>query len=696
MKMLHLLVALLLLSTPAFSQTGQIGSGTLVGNSSAARAPATQTTPSALIDRAISSTQGTMLYRNATVWTGLAPGTLGLPLLSGGAGANLAYGILGMSAGGTGANLTASNGGIFYSTGTVGAILSGTATARQMLQSGASTAPTWSTTTWPATTTLNSVLFSSAANVIGEATSVNGGVLYTSITGVPQFGQNPRVGGAGIGTGSYQIAGTTSGFATLTVLAAAGTPTITFGTNSGTPAVTATSPLSINTSTGDITISSVPLASLAVQATDTIVGNATAGSASPTALAIGSCSTSSSAVLWTTNTGFSCNTSINAATLGGATFAAPGAIGGGTPSTGAFTTITASTSLTSPLIIGGSGTTGTQLTLKTTTGVGTTDTFAFVGGSNGATTFATLNATGFAAGTQAPDNLLTANSNTGATVAPSFTSQIHLVGADATAMGIALDAYAQSPLMTVRRAAGTLASKTAVQAADVVFSQLAQAWDGSAYSTIANIRYAALNAQTGSDHSGQINFRTVPSGSTTISDAMILKSGLSTDTTDPGIGGLRFTGATIQFTALANAATTSAICYNTGTGLLTYNATVGTCTVSTLAAKNLKSRLTPKEGFDIVMAMDPWRYTLKEGRPTYKAGEQIGMIAEFAEKVEPRLVAMNDNGTPAGFLYEQYTAALTSGFKYRVEVEDARYRELRADNDNMRNDLNQLKKKVLR
>lgn len=35
-------------------------------------------------------------------------------------------------------------------------------------------------------------------------------------------------------------------------------------------------------------------------------------------------------------------TGVNAATLGGATFAAPGAIGGGTPSTGAFTTLTAS------------------------------------------------------------------------------------------------------------------------------------------------------------------------------------------------------------------------------------------------------------------------------------------------------------------------------------------------------------------
>lgn len=39
-------------------------------------------------------------------------------------------------------------------------------------------------------------------------------------------------------------------------------------------------------------------------------------------------------------------TNVNAATLGGATFAAPGAIGGGTPGTGAFTTMTATGKLT--------------------------------------------------------------------------------------------------------------------------------------------------------------------------------------------------------------------------------------------------------------------------------------------------------------------------------------------------------------
>ena len=53
--------------------------------------------------------------------------------------------------GGTNANLTASNGGIVYSTGSALALLSGTPTAGQILLSGASANPTWSTATYPAT-----------------------------------------------------------------------------------------------------------------------------------------------------------------------------------------------------------------------------------------------------------------------------------------------------------------------------------------------------------------------------------------------------------------------------------------------------------------------------------------------------------------------------------------------------------------
>ena len=113
-------------------------------------------------------------------------GTTGLTF-AGTAATETLTGTLVLANGGTSASLTASNGGIFYSTASAGAILAGTATARQMLQSGASSAPAWSTATWPATTTINQLLYSSAANTVGGITAGNNGVLISSSSGVPSW-----------------------------------------------------------------------------------------------------------------------------------------------------------------------------------------------------------------------------------------------------------------------------------------------------------------------------------------------------------------------------------------------------------------------------------------------------------------------------------------------------------------------------
>src|SRR4051812_25370410 len=95
--------------------------------------------------------------------------------------------VIGLAYGGTNANLTASNGGIFYSTASAGAILSWTATANQILLSGSSTTPAWSTATYPATTTINQLLYSSSANTIAGLATANNGILVTSSGGVPSI-----------------------------------------------------------------------------------------------------------------------------------------------------------------------------------------------------------------------------------------------------------------------------------------------------------------------------------------------------------------------------------------------------------------------------------------------------------------------------------------------------------------------------
>lgn len=104
---------------------------------------------------------------------------------------------LDMSFGGTSAVLSPDDGGIFYSTATTGAILSGTVTPLQMLQSGSSSAPSWSTTTWPATSTINQILYSSSNDVIDAIATNNNGILVTGNSGVPSIlagpGSNGRI-----------------------------------------------------------------------------------------------------------------------------------------------------------------------------------------------------------------------------------------------------------------------------------------------------------------------------------------------------------------------------------------------------------------------------------------------------------------------------------------------------------------------
>jgi len=148
-------------------------------------------------------------------------------------------GQLSLARGGTNANLTANNGGIFYSTATAGAILAGTATANQVLLSGATAAPAWSTATYPATTTINQLLYSSSANVIGGVTVVNNASLTTTAAGVPTWlGQTDGQIIIGSSAGA-PAAGTVSAGTGVTVTN--GHNTITIASNGANPWVDQTS-----------------------------------------------------------------------------------------------------------------------------------------------------------------------------------------------------------------------------------------------------------------------------------------------------------------------------------------------------------------------------------------------------------------------------------------------------------------------
>jgi hypothetical protein len=108
--------------------------------------------------------------------------------------------------GGTNASLTASNGGIVWSNATQMQILAGTATAGQILISGASATPSWLAaggggtlvrsvgTAWAASTTtlansfsINTIVYAASANNLSGLATVNSASLSTTSTGVPTW-----------------------------------------------------------------------------------------------------------------------------------------------------------------------------------------------------------------------------------------------------------------------------------------------------------------------------------------------------------------------------------------------------------------------------------------------------------------------------------------------------------------------------
>lgn len=167
-------------------------------------------------------------------------------------------GLLALANGGANANLTASNGGLVYSTASALAILAGTATAGQIPRSGATAAPTWSTSTYPATSSAGTVLASLTANTI-TATAA------------------PVLGAVGT-TGTLGFSGTTSGTATITPQATAGTPTLTLPNASGTFAVSASSPLVLSATTGALTCPTCVTSASSLTANQLVIGSGSQGS----------------------------------------------------------------------------------------------------------------------------------------------------------------------------------------------------------------------------------------------------------------------------------------------------------------------------------------------------------------------------------------------------------------------------------
>jgi trimeric autotransporter adhesin len=150
----------------------------------------------------------------------------------------------------------------------------GPGTAGQVLQSGGAAAnPVYSTATYPSTTTINQILYSSAANTVSGLATANNGVLITSATGVPSVlagGTTGQVLTATTGSPASWVSPATSGTVTSVSVVSANGFAGTVANATTTPAITLTT-----TITGILTGNGTAISGSTVTQHGVLVGGAT-------------------------------------------------------------------------------------------------------------------------------------------------------------------------------------------------------------------------------------------------------------------------------------------------------------------------------------------------------------------------------------------------------------------------------------
>jgi hypothetical protein len=293
-------------TTPTWSRLADVAIGSVLASGGVNTAPAWTVTPTLGV---AGTSVGTLAFANVTSGTvKLQPpaGALGSAVLTLPDVTDTLAGFA-LANGGTNNALTASNGGIVYSDASKLNILAGTVTASQCLLSGSNAAPTWGSCSGAAA--VSSVSNSDGTLTISPTT---GSVIASLALGHA----NTWTAAQTFTNSDLLLLGSSTGFTTFTSdNAGASNFTLHFpAANDTLVALAASQTLTNKTLTSPtfggtvVGAGTIPLSILATQSADTAVVNATGGSASPTAVSIGSCSAASSALTYNTSThAFGCN-----------------------------------------------------------------------------------------------------------------------------------------------------------------------------------------------------------------------------------------------------------------------------------------------------------------------------------------------------------------------------------------------------
>lgn len=215
----------------------------------------------------------------------------------------------------------------------------------------------------------------------------------------------------------------------------------------------------------------------------------------------------------------------------------------------AFTTSpTIATSVTVPLIVGGSSTTQT-LTHKTTTGVGTTGAdHIFLVGSNGATEAMRVTNTGnLGLGVTLPGAKLVI-SNTSTNTNPPTAALFQVVGDTNSTVVAGIDGYTSIPVLQFRKAAGSAGGPAAVLTGTLLFSFGSAGYNGTAFSSNAlAIAGTAMETWNTTSNGAAIDIFATANGTSSLGVKVVARfqSGIQVGTPtggDKGAGSINVSG----------------------------------------------------------------------------------------------------------------------------------------------------------
>jgi len=136
----------------------------------------------------------------------------------------------------------------------------------------------------------------------------------------------------------------------------------------------------------------------------------------------------------------------------------------------------------------------------------------------------------------------------------------------------------------------------------------------------------------------------------------------------------------LTLSATASAAQTNILCYNSGSGVVTYQSWASGCAASSARLKEEIETISPEEALRIMMALQPVSYRY---RADVDLGSErhLGFLAEQVEAVSKDLIIYEPDGvTPRAVRYQELAPIIVGALQ-----------ELKAVNDNLRLEIEQLK-----